>query len=158
MLSSQKCALLEWIARERGCVDAAPAEPGRNWKGPTDMARIIGGIGASHTPTIGFAKDNKSPDDPDWADVFRMFDPVKDWLRDKNGMLSLTSDCRLLSCIICASTTASIRSQPGSACSGAVQPLANRWCRHLTYSDLRGLCNFRRSLRLLWAVGWALWS
>ncbi len=48
------------------------------------MARIIGGIGASHTPTIGFAKDNKSPADPDWADVFRMFDPVKDWLREKN--------------------------------------------------------------------------
>ncbi len=48
------------------------------------MARIIGGIGASHTPTIGFAKDNKSPADPDWADVFRMFDPVKDWLRDNN--------------------------------------------------------------------------
>ena len=52
------------------------------------MARIIGGIGASHTPTIGFAKDNKSPDDPDWADVFKMFDPVKlthtcgaDWSR-----------------------------------------------------------------------------
>ena len=48
------------------------------------MARIIGGIGASHTPTIGFAKDNKSPADPDWADVFKMFDPVKDWLRDNN--------------------------------------------------------------------------
>ena len=46
------------------------------------MARIIGGIGASHSPTIGFAKDNKSPDDPDWADVFRMFDPVKTWLED----------------------------------------------------------------------------
>lgn len=44
------------------------------------MARIIAGIGASHTPTIGFAKDNKAPDDPDWTDVFRMFDPVKDWL------------------------------------------------------------------------------
>lgn len=46
------------------------------------MARIIAGIGASHSPTIGFAKDNKSPDDPDWADVFRMFDPVQAWLTD----------------------------------------------------------------------------
>jgi gallate dioxygenase len=46
------------------------------------MARIIGGIGASHSPTIGFAKDNKSADDPDWADVFKMFDPVKVWLED----------------------------------------------------------------------------
>jgi gallate dioxygenase len=44
------------------------------------MARIIAGIGASHSPTIGFAKDNKSPDDPDWADVFRMFAPVQAWL------------------------------------------------------------------------------
>jgi len=48
------------------------------------MARIIGGIGASHSPTIGFAKDNKSPDDPNWADVFRMFDPVKTWLEKNN--------------------------------------------------------------------------
>jgi len=48
------------------------------------MARIIGGIGASHTPTIGYAKDHVSPDDPAWADVFRMFDPVKDWLADNN--------------------------------------------------------------------------
>lgn len=46
------------------------------------MARIIGGIGASHSPTIGFAKDNKPPDDPDWADVFKVFNPVKGWLED----------------------------------------------------------------------------
>ena len=48
------------------------------------MARIIGGIGASHTPTIGFAKDNKSPDDPAWAEVFAMFEPVTDWLKTNN--------------------------------------------------------------------------
>ena len=45
------------------------------------MARIIAGIGASHTPTIGFAKDNTSPDDPAWADVFKIFDPVQEWLK-----------------------------------------------------------------------------
>jgi gallate dioxygenase len=48
------------------------------------MARIIAGIGASHSPTIGFAKDNKSPTDPDWADVFKMFDPLQDWLKANN--------------------------------------------------------------------------
>ncbi len=46
------------------------------------MARIIAGIGASHTPTIGFAKDNASPDDPAWAAVFQVFDPVRRWLID----------------------------------------------------------------------------
>ncbi|MDH4072315.1 MAG: gallate dioxygenase [Gammaproteobacteria bacterium] len=44
------------------------------------MARIIAGLGASHTPTIGFAKDTKTPDDPDWADVFRVFRPLTEWL------------------------------------------------------------------------------
>ena len=48
------------------------------------MARIVGGIGASHSPTIGFAKDNKSKDDPDWAGVFKVFEPVKSWLKEKN--------------------------------------------------------------------------
>jgi gallate dioxygenase len=47
------------------------------------MARIIAGIAASHTPTIGFAKDTKTEDDPDWADVFKVFKPVQDWLTEK---------------------------------------------------------------------------
>lgn len=44
------------------------------------MARIIAGLGASHTPTIGFAKDTKTENDPGWGDVFRAFRPVQDWL------------------------------------------------------------------------------
>lgn len=48
------------------------------------MARIIGGIGASHTPTIGFAKDTKRPDDPEWSRVFELFEPLKEWVRSKN--------------------------------------------------------------------------
>lgn len=47
------------------------------------MAKIIGGIACSHTPTIGFAKDTKSPDDPSWREVFSLFDPVKAWLEEK---------------------------------------------------------------------------
>jgi gallate dioxygenase len=47
------------------------------------MARIIAGIAASHTPTIGFAKDTKTADDPAWADVFRVFRPLREWLEQK---------------------------------------------------------------------------
>ena len=38
------------------------------------MARIIGGIAASHTPTIGFAYDRNKRDDPVWG-VFKGFKP-----------------------------------------------------------------------------------
>ncbi|MDX1484386.1 MAG: gallate dioxygenase [Alphaproteobacteria bacterium] len=48
------------------------------------MAKIIAGIGASHSPTIGFAKDNKSADDPAWAEVFKVFEPVKIWLEEND--------------------------------------------------------------------------
>ena len=34
------------------------------------MARIIGGIGASHSPTIGYAKDTGKRHDPAWAPIF----------------------------------------------------------------------------------------
>ena len=44
------------------------------------MATIIGGIAASHTPTIGFAYDRDKRDDPVWAPIFAAFDPVRAWL------------------------------------------------------------------------------
>lgn len=44
------------------------------------MAKIIGGIAASHTPTIGFAFDRDKRADPDWAPIFAAFEPVQDWL------------------------------------------------------------------------------
>jgi Catalytic LigB subunit of aromatic ring-opening dioxygenase len=44
------------------------------------MATIIGGIAASHTPTIGFAFDRDKRDDPMWAPIFTAFDPVRQWL------------------------------------------------------------------------------
>lgn len=47
------------------------------------MARIIGGIAASHTPTIGFAFDKNKRDDPVWAPIFENFAPLADWLADK---------------------------------------------------------------------------
>lgn len=47
------------------------------------MARIIGGIGSSHTPTIGFAVDAKKQDDPVWAPIFEAYRPVRKWLEDR---------------------------------------------------------------------------
>jgi gallate dioxygenase len=48
------------------------------------MARIIGGIGVSHSPTIGFAKDKNQQNDPVWAPIFEAFAPIKKWLQDKS--------------------------------------------------------------------------
>jgi gallate dioxygenase len=45
------------------------------------MARIVGGIGASHSPTIGYAKDTGKHDDPLWAPIFAGFAEVRDWVR-----------------------------------------------------------------------------
>lgn len=47
------------------------------------MARIIGGIAASHTPTIGFAQDHQKQNDPVWAPIFEAFGPVRSWLAEK---------------------------------------------------------------------------
>jgi gallate dioxygenase len=48
------------------------------------MARIVGGIGTSHTPTIGFALDTKKQQDPVWAPIFAGYEPVRAWLAEKN--------------------------------------------------------------------------
>jgi len=47
------------------------------------MARIIGGIGASHSPTIGYAKDTNKRNDPAWKPIFEGFDVVRNWVNDK---------------------------------------------------------------------------
>ncbi len=47
------------------------------------MARIIGGIATSHTPTIGFALDAKKHEDPVWKPIFEGYKPVQQWLADK---------------------------------------------------------------------------
>jgi gallate dioxygenase len=46
------------------------------------MARVIGGIACSHTPTIGFAHDKHASDDPVWGPIFAGFAPVRQWLED----------------------------------------------------------------------------
>jgi gallate dioxygenase len=47
------------------------------------MATILGGIASSHTPTIGFAYDQKKQDDPVWAPIFKGYEPVQRWLAEK---------------------------------------------------------------------------
>ena len=47
------------------------------------MATIVGGLAASHTPSIAFAFDNRTPDDPVWAPIFEGFAPVRQWLEEK---------------------------------------------------------------------------
>jgi gallate dioxygenase len=44
------------------------------------MARIIGAVACSHTPTIGFAFDKHKQQDPVWAPIFEAFEPVQRWL------------------------------------------------------------------------------
>ena len=46
------------------------------------MARIIGGVATSHTPTIGFALDAKKQQDPVWKPIFEGYEPVQKWLAD----------------------------------------------------------------------------
>lgn len=45
------------------------------------MARIVGGIGASHSPTIGFAKDTGKALDPAWKPIFDGFDAIRGWVQ-----------------------------------------------------------------------------
>ena len=47
------------------------------------MARIVGAIATSHTPTIGFAYDKKKQDDPVWAPIFEAYKPIQAWLAAK---------------------------------------------------------------------------
>lgn len=44
------------------------------------MATIVGGIGVSHTPTIGFAVDKNLDDQESWKPVFENLGEVKLWL------------------------------------------------------------------------------
>lgn len=47
------------------------------------MAKLIGAIASSHTPTIGFAQDASKQADPVWAPIFEAYAPVQAWLEEK---------------------------------------------------------------------------
>jgi protocatechuate 4,5-dioxygenase beta chain len=46
------------------------------------MARIIAGVGTSHTPAIGAAIDNGKMSEPYWAPLFQGYEPAKKWMAD----------------------------------------------------------------------------
>ena len=46
------------------------------------MARIIAGVGTSHTPAIGAAVDNGKTAEPYWAPLFQGYEPAKKWIAD----------------------------------------------------------------------------
>jgi gallate dioxygenase len=55
------------------------------------MARIVGMIATSHTPTIGFAFDGKKQQDPVWKPIFDAYEPIKAWLAEvKPDVLFMT--------------------------------------------------------------------
>src|ERR1700688_5195259 len=54
------------------------------------MAKIIGAIATSHTPTIGFAKDRGLEKDPIWKPIFDAYEPIRAWLADKRADVLLT--------------------------------------------------------------------
>jgi len=47
------------------------------------MARILGAVATSHSPTIGFALDRQKQNDPVWAPIFEAYEPVRKWLAEK---------------------------------------------------------------------------
>jgi len=47
------------------------------------MAKIIGGLAVSHTPTIGFAVDHNKQQESAWAPIFEGFAPMQRWLNEK---------------------------------------------------------------------------
>lgn len=47
------------------------------------MARIVGAIATSHTPTIGFALDAGKQLDPVWKPIFDAYEPIQVWLQEK---------------------------------------------------------------------------
>ena len=46
------------------------------------MARIIAGIGTSHTPAIGAALDNGKTAEPYWAPLFKGYEPAQRWMQE----------------------------------------------------------------------------
>ncbi|MBL8205990.1 MAG: gallate dioxygenase [Blastocatellia bacterium] len=47
------------------------------------MARILGGIATSHSPTIGFARDHNKQSDPAWSPIFAAYQPIQQWLAEQ---------------------------------------------------------------------------
>jgi Catalytic LigB subunit of aromatic ring-opening dioxygenase len=52
------------------------------------MARVIGGIGASHSPRLGVVYDRGEQNEPAWAPIFAGYAPAREWVeREKPDIL-----------------------------------------------------------------------
>ena len=47
------------------------------------MAKIIGGLGTSHIPTIGKVIDNNEMHGPYWEPFVKGIQPARDWMKKK---------------------------------------------------------------------------
>ena len=46
------------------------------------MAKIIAGVGTSHTPALGAAVDNGRTAEPYWTPLFKGYEPAKKWMAE----------------------------------------------------------------------------
>ena len=46
------------------------------------MAKLIGGLGTSHVPSIGLALDKGLRDTPDWKPFFDGYIPGQEWVKE----------------------------------------------------------------------------
>jgi len=53
------------------------------------MARLIGGIGTSHIPSLGPVIDRKLTATPEWKPFFASYDPVRAWLAERAPDLAI---------------------------------------------------------------------
>src|SRR5215213_1741492 len=72
----------KWAHRcgARPCRNSWPPGPAR---GGTEMARIIGGVGSSHAPSIAHAWDKGLQQEAMWAPLFEGYEPAKRWLEQQ---------------------------------------------------------------------------
>ena len=84
------------FARGRITGSSPPTGPRTAHSGTEDlpMAKILGTIATSHTPTIGFAYDNGKQNDADWAPIFAAYVPIQRWLAEKkpDAMIVIFND------------------------------------------------------------------
>ena len=79
------------------------------------MARIIAGVGTSHTPAIGAAIDKGKTNEPYWVPVFEGYEPARKWMDEVNPEFART-DVALV--IGANDVTNPAARRPGTAISG----------------------------------------
>ena len=57
------------------------------------MARIVGGLGSPHAPSVGAAVDRREQDTPYWKPLFDGYKPMRAWLeRERPDVVVLFSN------------------------------------------------------------------